>query len=110
MVIGELKALVELVEHLAQGRKVSMEQRTMDKVLVSIYKLGNNGSESVNRERLEAEGGFSKRDIYMATQMGEDRGLLQRAPTMGNLDDWFLTPKGCQYIEALLEDATGNRG
>lgn len=110
MFIQELKALLDLVDDLAQKRKKSVQQRAMDKVLVSVYKLGNNGSRSVNRERLEAEGGFSKRDIYMATQVGEDRGLLRRTPTYSNLDDWILTLKGCQYVEALLEDATSNQG
>lgn len=110
VVIGELKALLDLVDNISQKRKESIEQRIMDKVLVSVYKLGNDGTRSVNRERLEAEGGFSKRDIYMATRMGEDRGLLQHTPTMGNPDDWILTLKGCQYVEALLEDATSNQG
>lgn len=108
MVIEELKALLDLVDNFAQKHKNSVEQKAVDKVMVSVYKLGDNGSRSVNRERLEAEGGFSKRDIYMATQIGEDRGLLRRTPALDNPDDWILTLRGRQYVEALLEDATGS--
>jgi len=45
--LNELLAILDVVDRVLKKRKVNTEQRIRDKVLVAIYKLGNEGSQAV---------------------------------------------------------------
>lgn len=72
-------------------------------VLMAIYRIGDHGSYSVNLSQL-LETGFSKMQVFNATQEAERRYLLESVATFGTLYQWILTIKGCQYVEALLDE------
>jgi predicted transcriptional regulator len=72
-----------------------------DKVVIAIYKLGNNGKRSVDARQLEQEGGFSKVEISQAIKMANEQGWIYNMSTHDGMA-WALKPKAIYYVKGLL--------
>jgi len=106
--LSELKALYDLIDQLAEKRKTNSEQKDLDKFLVAIYKLGNDGNDSVSAEELEAEGDFSKQHILTASRAALSQNLVLNAKTFGRPLAWKLSVEGEYYVSGLLELENNN--
>jgi hypothetical protein len=102
VMISELKAALDIVDSVLQKAKVSAAQRNRDKVLVAIYKLGDNGGKSVGPEKLEAQGGFSKSQVLAAIEEAEKKDWIIDASSFDGMA-WLLKPKAIYHVEGLLK-------
>jgi hypothetical protein len=75
----------------------------MDKFILAMYSLGNQGTNVVS-EPVLLEHGFTKSDLFSASESAENRGLAKPSYTLSSPVGFYLTPKGCSYAEALLDD------
>ncbi|MBN1862054.1 MAG: hypothetical protein JW790_00200 [Dehalococcoidales bacterium] len=81
---------------------MSSELSARDKVLVAIYKLGNNGKRAVDSNALETKGGFSKLQILDAIKAAQDRNWIIDASSHDGIS-WMLKREAIYYVEGLLE-------
>ncbi len=100
--LGELKAALDIVDSILQKRKVSVAQRNRDKVLVAIYKLGDNGQKAVSPEQLETQGGFLKSQILAAIEEAEEKDWIIDASSFSGMA-WLLKQNAAYYVEGLLK-------
>jgi hypothetical protein len=100
--LSELKPALDIVDSILQKGKVSAAQRNRDKVLVAIYKLGDNGHKAVSLEQLEAQGGFSKSQVLAAIEEAEGKDWIIDASSFDRMA-WLLKPKAIYYVEGLLK-------
>ena len=99
--LSELKALFDVVDKVLEKRRASNAEKMRDKVVTAIYKLGDNGKQSVKAERLEQEGGLSKVEIIQAIEMANKQGWIIDASTFGGMA-WMLKPNAVYYVRGLL--------
>ena len=104
--LSELSAVLEFVTALLDNRKVGQAEKNRDRVMVAIYKIGQNGTSSVTPKELQ-DAGFTKLQIYDAIEAGTAKGWIMDCSTFGCVS-WALTLKGVSYVEALLEDKKGH--
>jgi hypothetical protein len=100
-IIGELKDLYDLVDKVLGKRRASNDEKMRDKVIIALYKLGDNGKRSIDAERLEREGGFSKVQIIQAIEMAKEQDWIIDASTYGGMA-WMLKPKAIYYVKGLI--------
>jgi hypothetical protein len=100
-IIGELKDLYDLVDKVLEKRRASNDEKMRDKIVIAIYKLGNNGNLAVDAKQLEQEGGFSKVGIIQAIEMAKEQDWIIDASTYGGMA-WMLKPKAVYYVKGLL--------
>ncbi len=99
--IDDLKALFDIVESIWKKRRVSEAEKTRDKVLIAIYKLGADGRQAVEAERLEKEADFSKVDIIRSIETAKAKDWIIDASTLGVIA-WALKPEADYYVRGLL--------
>jgi hypothetical protein len=104
VVISELNSALDIIDKIAKKRKKSNEQKNMDKVLTAIYKLGDNGGQSVNSSTLQEQAGFTKQEILNAIKAAKEEDFIVDCVSDDSLYDWLLNPNGCFYVESLLEE------
>jgi hypothetical protein len=98
-IIGELKDLYDLVDKVQGKRHASNDEKMRDKVAIAIYKLG--GNRSVEAERLEQEGGFSKVEIIKAIEMAKEQDWIIDCSSHDGMA-WGLKPKAVYYVKGLF--------
>lgn len=101
--LNELKALFDIADKILEERRANNAEKTRDKVIIAIYKLGDNGNQAVEAERLEQEAGLSKIEIVQAVEMASERDWIIDASTFGE-EAWALKPKAVYYVKGLLGD------
>jgi len=100
--LNELLGILDVVDRVLEKRKVNTKQRIRDKVLVAIYKLGNEGSQAVTPVQLENEGGFSKLQIFNAIESAKSSDWIINASSFDGMA-WMLKQETIYYVKALLE-------
>jgi len=75
----------------------------MDKFILAVYSLGDEGAKSVS-EPVLLEHGFTKASLLSASESAEGRGLSRPVYAMSSPVEFILTSKGCRFAEALLDD------
>jgi len=100
--LNELLAIFDVVDRVLEKRQVNTVQRIRDKVLVAIYKLGNEGSQAVTPVQLETEGGFSKLQIFDAIEVAKSKNWIIDASSFGGMA-WMLKQEAIYYVKGLLE-------
>ncbi|MBM4445921.1 MAG: hypothetical protein FJ023_01035 [Chloroflexi bacterium] len=100
--ISELKAALDIVDSILQKAKASAVERNRDRVLVAIYRLGDNGHKSVTPEQLETQGGFSKSQVLKAIEEAEEKDWIIDVSSFSGTA-WLLKPKAIYHIEGLLK-------
>jgi len=99
----DVLGLLEFIDRKLEKRRVNAAQKTRDKVLVAIYKLGNDGSGAVTLSELETKGGFSKlqvSDAIKAATTSQD-WIIDASSHDGMA--WMLKPEAIYYVRGLLE-------
>lgn len=99
--LNELKALFDLIDKVLEKRRASDAEKMCDKVVIAIYKLGDNGKWSIDAGRLEREGGFAKVEITQAIEMAKEQGWIIDMSTHDGMA-WALKPKAIYYVKGLL--------
>jgi len=111
MPISEFKSLIELIEKSQSYRKISHQQRMLELTLVNMHhfseKAGTkavtgSGRYAITEHELTNVQGLSKLDLFNSIKEAEIKGLIEDCSTF-NQREWFLTPDGIMYVEALLE-------
>jgi hypothetical protein len=100
-IIGELKDLYDLVDKVQEKWHASNDEKMRDKVVIAIYKLGNNGNRAVDARQLEQEGGFSKIKISKAIKMANEQGWIHDMSSHDGMA-WALKPKAVYYVKGLI--------
>jgi hypothetical protein len=98
---SELKALLDMVDKVLEKRRASNAEKMRDKVVTAIYKLGGNGKQGVNAERLEQESGFSRIEIIQAIKMAEEQGWIIDVSSHDGMA-WLLKQEAVYYVRGLL--------
>ena len=105
--LDDIKFLFDLIDRFCKKKSESKERQNFDKVLTAIYKLGNNGGNSVDLETLQRDAGLKKLDILNAIETAKEKGWIIDAGTLGveHANAWLLKRNGVMYVEGLLEEA-----
>lgn len=101
--LGDLKAIYDVVDQILEKRRVSQEQKTRDKVLVALFKLGNEGRQGVSAESLEKDGGFTKLQISQAIESAKNEDWIIDYSSHGGMA-WGLNQYSTYYVKGLLEN------
>lgn len=99
--ISDVKTVLDAVSALLEKRKVSAKEKTRDRVLIAIYQLGDDGSESVDADRLE-QAGFTKLEVIDSIMAAKDRNWIIDATSFEGMS-WALKQEALYYVEGLLE-------
>ena len=100
--LSDLKVIFEMVDKLLEKRKASQEQKTRDKVLIALFKLGNEGRQAVSVEDLETKGGFSKLQISHSIELLKNKDWIIDFSSFDGLA-WGLKQEADLYVKGLLE-------
>jgi len=98
----DIVGLLGFIDRILEKRRVNAAQRIRDKVLVAIYKLGNDGRRAVAPSELETKGGFSKLQIFEAIEAAKSQDWIIDASSFDGMA-WMLKNKAIYYVEGLLE-------
>ncbi len=79
----------------------------MDKFILAVYSHGGREGKSASESDL-LEHGFSKADLFSASESAESRGLSKPVESQNAPIEFILTLKGHRYAEALLDDTGVN--
>lgn len=103
--LDEIRSLFDLMDRYYKKKAESAERQNFDKVLTAIYKLGNNGANSVDLETLQRDAGLKKLDVLNAIEAAQEKDWIIDAGSLENQYAWLLKSKGILYVEGLLEKA-----
>jgi hypothetical protein len=98
----DIGGLLEFIDRVLEKRKVNAAQKTRDKVLVAIYKLGNDGRRAVTPSELETKGGFSQVQVFGAIEAATSQDWIIDASSHDGMA-WMLKSKAIYYVKGLLE-------
>ena len=101
--LSDLKAIYDMVDKILEKRRVSQEQKTRDKVLIALFKLGSEGRQGVSAEVLEADGGFTKQQILHAIELAKSEDWIIDCSSHGGMA-WGLNQSSSYYVRGLLEN------
>lgn len=99
--LNEILTALKLVDQVLEKRKVSAEQKNRDKILVSMYKIGNEGMKAVSPSDLE-KCGFSKKQIFDAIEAAKSHDWINGVSSHDGTG-WLLKRNAIYYVEGLLE-------
>ena len=100
--LGDLKAIYEIIDKTLEKHRASEEQKIRDKVLIAVFKLGNDGKQSVSANVLETHGGFTKQQIIHSIELAKTKNWIIEAHSHEGMF-WCLNQSGIYYIRGLLE-------
>lgn len=103
MIIGDIESALNLIEKFYNKTKENNSQKNFDKVLMTMYKLGNQGSPSVDMDMLQKKSELDKLEILKSIEKAEKKDWLNDVGNFDNENKWMLKRKGVLYVEGLID-------
>jgi len=106
MVLGNLHDWLDRIEKIAESRRKAEGQKNLERVVLAIYNLGNEGSTSVSLSQIESELGTlaTPTQIVDAIHEADARGFLKSVATLNDPDSWLLSLNGRRWAKAVLRE------
>ncbi|WOF16742.1 hypothetical protein F1737_08585 [Methanoplanus sp. FWC-SCC4] len=77
-------------------------KRKIDRIILSLYILGENGRKNVSQQDIERKAAISKKEIIPAIEESMEKGWIIDSSTMSGMK-WTLNRKGIIYAEEIIE-------
>ncbi|MBN2733573.1 MAG: hypothetical protein JXQ82_01790 [Methanomicrobiaceae archaeon] len=106
MAIKTIKSAFDYYDRHYGKKTVLPEKKRLDRIILSLYILGDKGKKSVGRQEIERKCSIPKNEIMLAIEELTEKICIIDESTMSGMK-WRLNRKGINYAEELIEELEG---